>query len=286
MASQLIEHLYGKSQVRVTRLDRSTSPHRVSVASVSIQLQGDFADSYLTGDNSQVIATDTMKNTVFALARQTLDPTIEDFAARLARHFASTYDQVERAVVEISEENWRAITVGGNARPHAFSLTGPESATAMAVAEDNGVEIAGGLQDLQIMKTANSGFADFFRDRFTTLGDTDDRIFATSVEASWLYDAGSAEGSFDYRGPRQNIRDALLQSFADHRSLSVQQTLFAMANAALQACGNISEISLSLPNQHHLLVDLQAFELNNPNVVFMATDEPYGLIQATVRRGV
>ena len=129
------------------------------------------------------------------------------------------------------------------------------------------------------MKTTDSAFTGFPRDRFTTLPEATDRILATSVTASWRYASASADFS-----ARDRIRTALLETFAAHDSRSVQHTLYAMGEAALAACGEIVEITLSLPNRHHLLVDLAPFGLDNPNEIFVATEQPFGLIEATIRR--
>jgi urate oxidase len=130
-----------------------------------------------------------------------------------------------------------------------------------------------------VLKTTDSGFAGFPRDRFTTLPDTDDRILATSLTATWTY----RQGSPDFGG-RDRIRAALVETFAAHISRSVQHTLYAMGEAALAACRDIVDITLAMPNRHHLLVDLTPFGVDNPNEIFVATDIPYGLIEATVIR--
>jgi urate oxidase len=135
------------------------------------------------------------------------------------------------------------------------------------------------LTDLVVLKTRDSAFEGYPRDEFTTLPETRDRILATSITAVWTVRSGLSDFS-----ARQRIRAALVETFATHESESVQHTLYAMATAALSAAEEIVDITLTLPNRHHLLVDLAPFGLDNPNEIFVATDQPYGLIEATVRR--
>ena len=139
--------------------------------------------------------------------------------------------------------------------------------------------IVSGLTNLVVLKTTESAFSGFPRDEFTTLPETRDRILATSMTAAWTYRPGATQF-----GARHRIRAALLETFAVHDSESVQHTLYAMAEAALAACQDILDITLTMPNRHHILVDLKPFGLDNPNEVFVATDQPFGLIEATVRR--
>ena len=145
--------------------------------------------------------------------------------------------------------------------------------------DDRGIDIVSGLANLVVLKTADSAFAGFPRDEYTTLPDTDDRIMATSIHAAWTYRRGSIDFSV-----RAAVRRALLETFAAHVSRSVQHTLYAMGEAVLSACPDVMDITLSLPNRHHLLVDLKPFGLDNPNEIFVATDQPFGLIEATIRR--
>jgi urate oxidase len=149
----------------------------------------------------------------------------------------------------------------------------------VAVSAEGAVDVASGLTGLTLLKTRDSAFSGFPRDAYTTLPETTDRILASSVNATWRYRRGTGDFS-----ARDSIRQALIETFARHQSHSVQHTLYAMGEAALAACGDVLDITLALPNKHHLLVDLKPFNLDNPNVVFVATDEPYGLIEATVRR--
>ena len=268
---------YGKSRVRLVRLDRTRDPHRVVDLTVDVQLEGAFEPVY-EGDNRPCLATDTMKNTVYAFARQAPIEHIEVFGGRLAAHFAGQ-PAVDNARISIAEHVWTPIEGPAGRHPHAFRQPGGEQWTTIVVRTAAGTSVESGLTNLVVMKTSGSAFSGFPRDAYTTLPETDDRILATSITATWTY----AEGTTDF-GARTIIRQALLDAFARHQSRSVQHTLAAMGEAALAACAQVAEITLRLPNRHHLLVNLEPFGLDNPNEVFVPTDEPYGLIEGTIRR--
>jgi urate oxidase len=140
--------------------------------------------------------------------------------------------------------------------------------------------ITAGLENLIIMKTANSGFEGFIRDAHTTLPETGDRLLGTALSAQWGY----TSSDLDFATARTTTRTSMLKAFAEHDSRSVQHTLFAMGKAALEANTSISDITLTMPNKHCLLVDLTRFGKTNHNEIFVPTEEPYGYIEATIRR--
>jgi urate oxidase len=269
---------YGKSRMRLVKVRRQRDPHELVDLTLDVQLEGAFEGVYAGDDNTLCLATDTMKNTVYALARQDPIVHVESFAERLAEHFAAK-PAVSRVRISAVEHRWERITAAGRPHPHAFAQPGGEHWTAVVTHDAEGVDITSGLANLVVLKTTGSAFAGFPRDRYTTLADTEDRVLATSVTAAWKY----RRGTRDFGG-RARIRQRLIETFAEHDSRSVQHTLYAMAEAALDACDDVSEVTLTLPNRHHLLVDLAPFGLDNPDEVFVATDQPFGLIEATIRR--
>lgn len=262
---------YGKARVRLVKVARAHDPHELIDLTIDVQLEGAL-DPVYDGDNTLCLATDTMKNTVYAFARKHRIDYVEAFATRLADHFV-TKAALEKVTISAIEQPWARLA------NHAFVQPGSEHWTAIVTRTANATRVVSGLAHLVLLKTTDSAFAGFPRDEFTTLPDTTDRILATSVTASWIYRPG-----FSTFAARNAIRTAMIETFAGHQSRSVQHTLKAMAQAALNASPDITEITLSLPNRHHLLVDLKPFGLDNPNEVFVATDEPYGLIEATFRR--
>ena len=269
---------YGKSRVRLVKVRRSADRHEIVDLTLDVSLEGAFDDVYVAGDNRSCLTTDAMKNTVYAFARQDPILHVEAFALRLAGHFAAKPD-VSRVRIAAAEHPWNRLSAGGRPHPHAFARGGDEQWTAHVTTDRDGTSVASGLTGLVVLKTANSAFAGFLRDEYTTLVDTEDRIFATSVTATWQYRRGVTDFA-----ARDAVRTALVETFAAHASRSVQHTLRAMGESALEACADITEITLALPNRHHFLVDLTPFGLDNPNEVFVATDQPFGLIEGTIRR--
>jgi urate oxidase len=268
---------YGKSRVRLVKLDRRADPHAIVDLTVDVQLEGAFAPVY-EGDNSLCVATDTMKNTVYAMARQAPIVHIESFGSTLAAHFAGK-PAVTTARIAIAEHVWTPIENGAGLRQHAFRQPGGEQWTTVVTHNSQLTTINSGIANLVVMKTSDSSFSGFPRDVYTTLAETEDRILATSITADWVYRSGTSDF-----GARTRIRSALLDAFSGHESRSVQHTLAAMGRQALEACRDIDEITIRLPNRHHLLVDLAPFGLDNPNEVFVPTAEPFGLIEGTIRR--
>jgi urate oxidase len=279
MATVLVHNAYGKSRVRLTKVQRHSDRHDLFEWSIDVRLTGDFAAAYTAGDNRNVVATDTMKNAVYALAADHKLTSPEAFAIVLGQHFVDSYSQVESATISIRVDPWQRIKVDVRPHRHAFTRGCSGHRTCSAGLTRNGRHVVAGIADLMLLKTTDSAFRDFHRDEFRTLPDADDRIFATSLTAEWQY-ANDADWDAAYAV----IRQALLETFAGHKSLGVQHTLHAMGEAALAAFPAAAEITLTMPNRHRLLVNLQPFGRENANEVFVATDEPYGVITGTVRR--
>ena len=280
MAPRLAWNGYGKAAVRLVKVDRDIPTHALHDLTVAVQLQGEFGPAHTAGDNSQVLPTDTMKNTVYALARQGVVDPPEEFGERLGRHFLGACPSARRAVIEIAVHRWDRARVANADHDHTFVQGTTERRLATVTVDQAGVAVEVGLEGLGLLKTTDSAFADFLRDRYTTLKETRERILATAVEARWTY----TRPPRDYSVAWTAVRAALVESFARHRSESVQHTLYAMGEAALACCEEISEIRLVLPNRHHLLVDLAPFGLDNPNEIFVSTQEPYGRIEAVIAR--
>ncbi|MEJ7770479.1 MAG: factor-independent urate hydroxylase [Geodermatophilaceae bacterium] len=289
MGISLGANQFGKAEVRLVTVDRAQARHVLRDLNVSCALRGDFTAVHLEGDNGHVLATDTQKNTIYAFARDGIGQ-IEEFGLRLARHFAGAYDWLSGARVEIEEYGWARIAVGGSEHDHAFSRTGGEIRTTVVTVDGPDAYVVSGLTGLVLLKTTQSGFAGFPRDRYTTLAETDDRILATAVTARWRYSvavAGSGPESpagLDFASTFSSIRSTLLQAFAVGYSSALQQTLYGMGQAVLEAHSDVAEIRLSMPNKHHFLSDLAPFGLDNPNLVYAVADRPYGLIEGSVVR--
>ena len=275
---------YGKSQIRLVKVTRAGDHHTLRDLTVAIALEGDFETAHTTGDNANVVATDTMKNTTYALAKDGLTGSIEAFGRVLAAHFQD-FAQVSLATASIREHAWRAIDVIGGPAPDAFVRGGEMTRTTKVAATADEISVESGIDELVVMKTTKSAFEGFPRDRYTTLPDTGDRLMATKISASWAYAAAAAnDASFDFDRAFGLVGSTLLESFATHFSPSVQNSVWIMGKAILEAVPDVEWVHMALPNLHHWLVDLGPFEMTNDRELYVATTEPHGLIEATVRR--
>ena len=276
----LLESAYGKARVRLVQLTRRADRHDLRDLTVAIRFQGRYEESYTAGDNTGVLATDTMKNTVYALAAESRSDHPETFGLMLAKHFLDRNPPLEEVRVDLIERGWARIRSAGREDPHAFIGRGPDARSARVIASRERTTVGAGVTDLLILKSSRSAFTGFIRDELTSLPETTDRIFATSLTATWQY----RSTSLDFGLAWGLVRQTLLESFAAHDSASVQHTMYAMGEAVLARVEDVAEIHLVMPNKHHLPVDLTVFGLENRNEIFVATDEPYGLIEATIAR--
>jgi urate oxidase len=277
----LAENSYGKSSVRVMKVKRDRPLHTVWEWKVEVLLSGDFESCFAAGDNSAILPTDTMKNTVYSRARESSAECIEDFALELCAFFLARNPQVERVAINIASTPWEHALVQGKPHPSTFIRGSSEAqTTAVTSAQAGEALVTSGLENLVLLKTANSGFEGYLRDSLTTLPETADRLFGTAMRAQWNYK--SAVQPFDQL--RSRMRDTLIEAFAHHDSKSVQHTLYAMGQAALAVVPEIVDVELAMPNKHCLLVDLSRFGQTNPNQIFVPTDEPFGNITARIVR--
>ena len=281
MIVRLGENSYGKSSVRLLRVLRQEGRHDIKELTVTIRFEGDFEAAHTKGENKKILPSDTMKNTVYALARQYPVEAVEDFALHLIEHFLTYNEQVSRVRIEALENPWSRIPHG--TKPHAFAFmraSGPEKRTAVLSGTRERITIRAGIQDLDVMKTTKSAFDGFLRDPYTTLKEDGERILSTTIRAEWLYEGDEIE----FNPLWHSVRQTLLETFAAHDSRSLQHTLYAMGEAVLATFDHVREIHLSLPEKHFNLVDLSPFGMDNSAEVFLPTEEPQGLIEATLRR--
>jgi urate oxidase len=262
------------------QVSRRADRHEVRDLTVAIAFEGDYDTSYTEGDNRDVLPTDTMKNTVYALAARDGAGDPEVFGTILGRHFIGRNPKLARVIVDLIDHGWSHLTDGAREHGQAFVRRGPEVRTARVVTDRTGVSATAGISDLVIMKTSRSAFAGFLRDEFTTLPETRDRLLATALTATWTY----RDIDIEFGAVFRTVRSSLLDAFARHDSLSVQHTLYAMAEVVLDTLDVVDSISLEMPNRHHLPIDLTRFGMANRNEIFVATEEPYGLIKATLSR--
>jgi urate oxidase len=301
---KLSAHRYGKSRVRVMKVLRDGGVHTIKELSARVLLEGEFDRSFTAADNADVVATDTMKNTINVLAHDHLGAENEPFARRVSEHFLGRYVQVSRVRVTLDERVWTRLN-----HPHSFAHSDvarpftrvvadagtdaepqdenaganePAGTAPQRVRQVRRLRQESGVRNLVILKSTGSGFEGFHRDDLTTLAETDDRILASAVRATWRWAEDRAPAS--YLAANRAIVDAMLVPFAERYSPSVQATLFEMAGAALDACAEITRVTLVMPNLHCLPIDLRAFGRANDRTLFVPTDEPHGYIEATVSR--
>lgn len=281
MGIRLGDNQYGKAEVRLVHVNRETPVHSIKDINYSSQLRGDLESVHTEGDNGKCLPTDTQKNTVYAKAKEWGGVgAIEDFALKMARHFVEEHDYVHGARQEVEEYAWERITTGKGAHDHSFVRTGAEVRNTV-VTKDGGSEwVVSGFSGLTVLKSTGSEFHGYPKTKYTTLAETDDRILATDVTARWRYIGTDVDWDKTY----ESVKALALEAFAETHSLALQQTLYAMGKAVLEAHPEIAEIKFSMPNNHHFLVDLSPFGLDNPNEVFFAADRPYGKIEAVVER--
>jgi len=280
MDIRLDKNAYGKNAIHLSKIIRHPGHHDIRHISVNVALEGDFETVHTIGDNTKVLPTDTMKNTVYALAKDHFTTSIEDFGLHLAGYFLTNNPQVSRVGISLTEHCWQRMTFNGDLHPHSFINGGSEKHEACISRDRQHTTLSAGISDLLILKTTDSGFENYIRDKYTTLKETPDRIFSTQCDITWKYGTIPPDPENLY----QAIRENLLHTFATHKSLSVQHTLYAMGDAVLNTFPDITEITLKMPNKHHILFNLQQFGMENHNEIFVATDEPYGYITGTLVR--
>jgi urate oxidase len=284
MSIRLGPNQYGKAENRVVRIYRDTPRHQIRDLNVSTSLRGRFEDAHTTGDQKDVLPTDTQKNTVFAFAKRIGISSIEEFGLALADRYLEVTPAADGARIEIEEYAWDRIQVDGAGHDHSFVRSGGGVRTTVVNVDGRGADrvahVVSGIKDLVVLKSTGSEFHGFLKDEYTTLQETTDRILATSLVARWRYLGMHVDWDKSYDA----IRALMLQRFAEIHSLALQQTLYGMGEAVLRQHPEVAEIKFSAPNKHHFLSDLSPFGLDNPGEVFFAADRPYGLIEASVIR--
>jgi len=297
---------HGKGRVRIVKVVRKDDFHTIMQLNVTIALEGDSMDEVFTdGNNSKVVATDTCKNTVYVLGKTHSFESIEDFGLIIVNHFLKEYPKiVNRVTVEIVKDNWERILCPDSnnivtEHNHAFKRIGPMKTFASVVGEKRistplKVSVQSGIRGLDLLKTTQSAFVGFLRDKFTTLPEVNDRLFGTSVDAKWDFSNATILQKPDFNQITEEVIDALVGTFAGPADVgvfspSVQQTLFEMGQAALAVHPAILKITLQMPNIHNLPFPLENLGLSNKDHtgnpdIFFPIDEPHGMIKAEVLR--
>nr|XP_055039302.1 uricase [Misgurnus anguillicaudatus] len=277
---------YGKNTVKVFHIRREGTHHHIIELVADVQLTLKTVKDYLTGDNSDIIPTDTIKNTVHALAKLKGIKTIEDFALDICEHFLTSFKHVTRVKVIIEEVPWKRLEKNGIEHEHAF-IHCPEARHFCEAEQYLNMTpvVHSGLKDMKVLKTTQSGFEGFLRDRFTTLTEARDRFFCTSVYSKWRYNTVNV--AFD--AAWKTVKDTIIQKFAGpydrgEYSPSVQKTLYDTQVLVLDRVPEVEEIEIIMPNQHYFIIDMTKLGLSNRDEVYLPLDNPSGNITGTVRR--
>jgi len=271
---------YGKSAVGLLKVFRQGEVQTVREIEVSVLASGDFERAFLSGDNSTTVPTDTIKNTVYALAKEHLVGSIEEFAFVLADHFLGKYPSFENVTIEIEEKPWARLTFAGQPHAHSFQRGNGGIRTTLLQAGRSHKDLTSGIHDLEVLKSTGSGFVGFPKCDFTTLPEVTDRILATKVSAQWHFSGWPK--NFDEAYDR--VVTEFLHAFSTEYSKAVQQTLFRMGTLALEAIPELDRVSLRLPNVHFFAYDLARFGMKNEGEIFFPAPNPHGDISATVTR--
>lgn len=295
-----IEQKHGKSRVRVGRVWRNqeNGNHVFVEWNVGISLFSDCLEAYTDGDNSNIVATDTMKNTVYAKAKECSQVvSVENFAIQLGNHFTSFYPQVTSAIIKIVEKPWERVTVDGQPHEHGFKLGSEKHTTEVTVKKSGQLCLTSGIEGLSLLKTTKSGFEGYIRDKYTLLPETRERMVATEISTSWRYTFESLikvpTNPLYFNERFLDVKKVLVDIFFGHPkagvySPSVQSTLYQMGKAVLNRFPDVASIQLRMPNIHFLPVNLSS--KNGPTIVkfeddvYLPTDEPHGTIEASLSR--
>ncbi|KAA8573008.1 hypothetical protein MFRU_027g00790 [Monilinia fructicola] len=287
---------YGKDNVRVYKVERDeqNGTQTVTEMTVCVLLEGAIEPSYTKADNSVVVATDSMKNTVYIKAKEHPVTPPELFASILGTHFIDTYPHLTAANIKVITHRWTRMTIDGKPHPHSFYRDGNETRNVEAVVKrGHGIDIRSGIVGLTVLKSTGSQFHGFIRDEFTTLPEVWDRILSTDVDCGWAWKTFAGLDAVREAIPKfdkafDDARNITMKTFAEENSPSVQNTMYKMCGSILEAVPEVETVDYSLPNKHYFEVDLSWHKgLKNTGKdaeVYAPQSGPNGLINVTVNR--
>ncbi|KAG7194521.1 uncharacterized protein KQ657_004736 [Scheffersomyces spartinae] len=296
--STLINSSYGKANVKFLKVKKDPSNPKVQdvlEANVQCLLKGNFDVSYTEADNSVIVPTDTVKNTILVEAKNTDVWPIERFAGHLAKHFTSKYSHVDGVEISIVQQRWNKYPVNGKLHDHSFVHEGPETKQTFLTYNKKTQELSlkSCIKDLTVLKSTGSMFYGFNVCDYTILKPTTDRILSTDVFASWEFDPKKLATLEDiatyadaglFEDTLKTARDATLELFALENSASVQATMYNMAGKILALVPEVKTVTYELPNKHYILFNLEWKGIKDNTELFYPASDPNGLIKCTVGR--
>ena len=282
MNIKLAHNNYGESRIRLLRVMRRGSVHELKDLTLSIHFEGDFDAAHTAGDNRKILPADTMTNTVYVLARQYPAEAVEEFALHIVEHFLTYNPQLSRIRVTANEHPSSRILIAEKPHASAFISNAGERRTTHITATREHTILQSGIENLLVLKTTGAAFEGFLRDPYTTAQEVPNSVISVNMNATWTYETSESEAP--YSAAWHGIRKILLETFANHEGRSLQHTVYAMGQAVLDNFEAIAEIQLGLVDNLYSPVDLKPFGMENESQVFMPTEEPRGLVEATLRR--
>jgi len=287
------EKEYGKSAVKLLFVDKSSPKHEIFELQVETSLTLSSEKDYRTGDNADIIATDSQKNTVYILAKQYGIKSPEQFGILLAEHFIKKYAWVVRARIIISMLPWANVKDNkGREHNHAYVKVPVSTRVAEVVLNRfGGITVTSGIRDLTVLKTTQSAFVNFVNDEYRSLPDMDDRIFSTIVTADWAYNNVSG---LNFDKAFRIVEETIIENFAGPAdtgiaSPSVQNTQFLTQKSVMEKIPQVEKMHIKMPNRHYFPIDLSKFPIpgvHGPGAgeVLLPVDHPSGQIASTLTR--
>jgi len=275
---------YGKGDVIAYRLHREGNEpegqNPVFGANVLLLIYGDaFWPTYTTGDNTNLIATDSMKNFI---QRETMNFTgndLESYCRFLAEKFLTTYPQAEGAQVTATEIPYAPLVRQALACPPVFIPAGPDRAYArLELAREGPIEIRSGIQGFKLLRLGGSAFYGFVRDQYTTLPEIKNRPLHMWLDLEWSY--STPEAAFSKGAITAEVRQLVHEVFAGFESGSIQQIIYQTGRKMLHDIPAIEEIHLEANNRTWDTIAEQGESLG----VYTDARPPYGCLGLTLRR--
>jgi urate oxidase len=261
------------------RIVRRGDRHDPRDLTVAVRIEGDFDDAFTGGAADARIPAETVTNVAHAAARDHAGGEIEAYGLALCDRLLATNARASRIRVEIAEQPWSRLEVGGKAQGQAFLAGPPERRTAAVTSNGQQHAVVSGIEQLTIMRS--SGFAPPRRTQDP--GGADDGLsplLVATLAARWTYTSGDvAFGPY-----RQGIRTAIIETFACKEHRSLPQTLHAIADVVLASCQEIADVTLSVQERPYRPVDLFAAGIENPDDLFVVREEPLAVLDVTVER--
>lgn len=276
----LSSHSYGASHIPLLRITRRGDRHDLRDLVIGVGVEGDVADAFTRGDNALLLPSDTLRNTAHAIARDETLAEIEHIGMALAGHFMSHQPQFTRVRIDLAEQPWARLPVGGRAQGQAFTTSNSERRTAVVTSNGSRMSVVAGLDDFTIMKTGGAAFEGYLADQFTTVASAPERVLSVTAAASWTYVHDEVPFGVTWHA----IRQLLIEAFVEHHSRSAEHTAHAMADMVLASYVDVGDVTVRLRQRSLPLVELEKFGIENGRVLFQPEEAPELTADVTLSR--